>query len=85
MEFFSALGDYIRAYVTDSGIPLGFVYAILWIPCLLFWGGLQYYSTLDELPPKLKTAKKVLLCVVVSLPVGLIIATQSIRLVVDKW
>lgn len=57
--------------------PWAFLYAMVWIPSLIFVVGLHYYQTYDKLPLKLKVLKWICLAVVLTLPFGLTIATDA--------
>lgn len=64
--------------VFDS--PLAFVYAIIWIPSLIFFVGLSYYQSQADLPRRLKILRWVCLAVVVTIPAGLTVATETMLL-----
>lgn len=60
--------------------PLAFLYAIIWIPSLIFFVGLSYYQSQSDLPSRLKILKWICLAVVLTIPAGLIIATETMLL-----
>ncbi len=62
--------------------PWAFFYAMIWIPSLIFFVGLQYYSTQAALPSHLKTVKWLCMAVVLTIPVGLAVATDTMLMLI---
>lgn len=62
--------------MSGTAAPWAFFYAILWIPSLIFFVGLTYYQSQAALPARLKVVRWLCLAVVLTIPLGLLAATD---------